>query len=74
MAGVQGYRETMLGAARMGALEAWYEHIRVADLMAWMQTQVGDDHVGRKEVEQTAREVAKATDARQHAGVHQAGR
>ena len=60
MAGVQGYRETMLGAARMGALEAWYEHIRVADLMAWMQTQVGDDHVGRKEVEQTAREVAKA--------------
>ena len=60
MAGVQGYRETMLGAARMGALEAWYEHIRVADLMAWMQTQVGDEQVGRKEVEQTAREVAKA--------------
>ena len=60
MAGVQGYRETMLGAARMGALEAWYEHIRVADLMAWMQTQVGDDQVPRKEVEQTGREVAKA--------------
>jgi uncharacterized protein (DUF2252 family) len=60
MAGVQGYRETMLGAARMGVLEAWYEHIRVADLMAWMQTQVGDEQVGRKEVEQTAREVAKA--------------
>ncbi len=60
MAGVQGYRETMLGAARMGALEAWYEHIRVADVMAWMQTQVGDEQVGRKEVEQTAREVAKA--------------
>ena len=59
-AGVQGYRETMLGAARMGALEAWYEHIRVADLMAWMQTRVGGEHVGRKEVAQTAREVAKA--------------
>ena len=59
-AGVQGYRETMLGAARMGALEAWYEHIRVADLMAWMQTRVGDERVGRKEVAQTAREVAKA--------------
>ena len=59
-AGVQGYRETMLGAARMGALEAWYEHIRVADLMAWMQTRVGDERVGKKEVEQTAREVAKA--------------
>ena len=50
----------MLGAARMGALEAWYEHIRVADLMAWMQTQVGDDQVPRREVEQTGREIAKA--------------
>ena len=28
--------------------------------MAWMQTRVGDERVGRKEVEQTAREVAKA--------------
>ena len=60
IAGVQGYRETMLGAARMGALEAWYEHVRVADLMAWMQTQVGEERVGRKEAQQTAREVAKA--------------
>jgi uncharacterized protein (DUF2252 family) len=59
-AGVEGYRETMFGAARMGALQAWYEHIRVTDLMAWLQTQVGEDGLAKKDLEETARNVAEA--------------
>ena len=57
---VHAYRVTMGRAARMGVLEAWYEHIRVDDVLAWLQRQARKDRLGKDEVRLTAREVAKA--------------
>ena len=73
VAGVQGYRETMLGAARMGALEAWYEHIRVADVMAGCDAgrrRAGGPEGGRAD----GAGGRQGSNPRQRAGAHQAWR
>ena len=36
LAGVREYRRAMRRAAEMGVLEAWYSHLTVDDLMAWI--------------------------------------
>jgi uncharacterized protein (DUF2252 family) len=57
---VRSYRSTMGRAAQMGVLESWYEHIRVDDVLAWMQRQLQKERLGKDELKLTAREAAKA--------------
>ncbi len=54
------YRTTMARAAGMGVLETWYEHIRVDDVLAWLQRELRKERVGKDELRLTTREVAKA--------------
>jgi uncharacterized protein (DUF2252 family) len=60
LAGVRGYRRAMRRAARMGVLEAWYAHLTVDDLMAWIGREVRAGRLGKKEAGEAARDVAKA--------------
>ncbi len=57
---VRSYRTAMGRAAQMGVMESWYEHIRVDDVLAWMQRQLQKERLGKDELKLTAREVAKA--------------
>jgi uncharacterized protein (DUF2252 family) len=59
-AGVREYRDAMRRAARMGVLEAWYSHLTVEDLAAWITEEVRAGRLGRKEAREAARDVAKA--------------
>ena len=59
-AGVREYRDAMGRAAQMGALEAWYAHLTADDLESWIQAEVRERRLGKKEAKEAAGVVAKA--------------
>ncbi len=60
MAGVREYRLVMRHAARLGTLEAWYDHMDAEQVMSWVRTEVSANRLGKKEGKQAAKDVAKA--------------
>jgi uncharacterized protein (DUF2252 family) len=59
-AGVRSYRDAMRRAADMSALEAWYAHLTIDDVMAWIRTEVKARRLGKQEAKEAAQDVAKA--------------
>lgn len=59
-AGVHEYRDAMGRAAQMGALEAWYAHLTADDLESWIEAEVREKRLGKKEAKDAASIVAKA--------------
>jgi len=59
-AGVHEYRDAMRRAADMGALEAWYAHLTADDLTSWIEAEVREKHLPKKEAKDAAWIVAKA--------------
>jgi uncharacterized protein (DUF2252 family) len=60
MAGVGQYRATMRNAARMGSLEAWYEHLEAGALLQEVRAEVRGKRLTAKEARGAERLVAKA--------------
>jgi uncharacterized protein (DUF2252 family) len=60
LAGVREYRERMRDAARMGTLEAWYDHLEVERLMDLVRTEVRKRRLSRTELRAAERHVAEA--------------
>jgi uncharacterized protein (DUF2252 family) len=60
MAGVREYRNRMRRAARMGSLEAWYEHFEAGMLLELVRKEVRAKRVGRTEGQAVEQMVAKA--------------
>ena len=60
VAGVQEYRERMRIAAQMRALDAWYEHMDIAQLSEWINAEVRAKRLGRKEAKEAADDIEKA--------------
>jgi uncharacterized protein (DUF2252 family) len=59
-AGVGEYRDRMRRAARMGSLEAWYEHFEAGMLLELVRKEVRAERVGRTEGQAVEQMVAKA--------------
>ncbi len=59
-AGVREYRDAMGRAAQMGALEAWYAHLTADDLESWIQVEVREKRLGKKDAKDAAGVVANA--------------
>src|SRR4029453_1991553 len=49
LAGVREYRERMCDAARMGTLEAWYDHLEIDRLMALLRAEVRGRRLSKAE-------------------------
>jgi len=60
LAGVREYRDAMRRAADMGALEAWYAHLTVEDVVAWVDGEVGAGRLDKRSARQAERSIAKA--------------
>jgi uncharacterized protein (DUF2252 family) len=60
VAGVHEYRAAMRRAANMGALEAWYAHLTADDLESWIQVEVREKRLGKKDAKDAALVIAKA--------------
>ena len=60
LAAVEEYRTTMRAAAAMGTLDAWYAHMESGQLAGWLETQVSQKRLGRKEAQEAAKDIAKA--------------
>ncbi len=60
LACVREYRERMREAARMGTLEAWYDHLEVEGLMEQVRAEVRGRRLSRAELRAAERDVAKA--------------
>ncbi len=59
-AGVREYREAMRRAGKMRALDAWYAHLTVDDLKAWIAREVRAGRLSKREAGEAAGVVAKA--------------
>jgi uncharacterized protein (DUF2252 family) len=59
-AAVREYRDVMRRAAEMPALDVWYAHMNADDVVAWMQTEVREKRLGRREAKEGVQDVAKA--------------
>jgi uncharacterized protein (DUF2252 family) len=60
LAGVREYRERMCDAARMGTLEAWYDHLEIDRLMALLRAEVRGRRLSKAELGAAERLVTKA--------------
>ena len=60
LAAARGYRERMLRAAESGVLEAWYDHLDVDKVQAWLQSQRDEEHAAKQQVKGFDAVVAKA--------------
>ena len=60
LAAARGYRERMLRAAESGVLEAWYDHLDVDKVQAWLQSQREEEHAAKQQVKRFDAVVAKA--------------
>ena len=56
----RGYREQMRAAAGMRTLEAWYDHLDMAQVMDQVSSEVGEKRLGKKEAKEAGQDVAKA--------------
>jgi uncharacterized protein (DUF2252 family) len=60
LATVREYRETFRRAATAGVLDSWYAHMDIEQLLAWVQEEVREKRLGRKEAKEAGQDVAKA--------------
>lgn len=60
IAGVREYRERMRAAAKMSTLDAWYAHLNIDEVTAWISAEVSEKRLGRKEEKGAERDIAKA--------------
>jgi len=57
---VREYRKGMREAAKMSTLDAWYAHLNIDEVTAWMNAEVSQKRLGRNEERGAARDIAKA--------------
>jgi uncharacterized protein (DUF2252 family) len=57
---VREYRSGMREAAKMSTLEAWYSHLNIDELTAWMDAEVSQKRLGKKEERGAERTITKA--------------
>ena len=57
---VREYRKVMRHAATMGTLDAWYDHIDIEQVLAWVRTEVAERRLDKKVWKQAEKDVAKA--------------
>ncbi len=60
LAGVREYREWMCEAAGMRTLDAWYAHLSAEQIAHWVDAEVRDKRLGKKEAKEAAQDIAKA--------------
>ena len=60
LACVEAYRTQMRASAEMTTLDAWYDHLDIDRLMEWVQTEVSEGRLGKKEAREAAEDVARA--------------
>jgi uncharacterized protein (DUF2252 family) len=60
MSAVRDYRVTMRGTAEMSTMDAWYAHMEIGQLLEWIQQEVREERLGKKEAKEAAQDVAKA--------------
>ena len=60
VAGVQEYRERLLHAAELSTLAVWYAHLDVDRLLDQVRAAVKEKRIGKKELQEAERDVAKA--------------
>jgi uncharacterized protein (DUF2252 family) len=60
LAGVREYRNHMRRAAGMGALDAWYDHANVGQLLDQVRDELRRNRLGKREVRNVQRIVAEA--------------
>jgi len=57
---VREYRETYRQAADLGVLDSWYAHMEIEQLLAWVQEEVRERRLGRREAKEAELDIAKA--------------
>jgi uncharacterized protein (DUF2252 family) len=57
---VREYRAVMRHAAELGTLAAWYDHMGVERILSWVESEVAQKRLGKREAKQAERDVAKA--------------
>ena len=57
---VREYRAGMRKAATKGTLDVWYSHLNIDELTAWMDAEVSEKRLGKKDETGAARTIAKA--------------
>ena len=72
LAAARGYRERMLQAAESGVLEAWYDHLDVDKVQAWLQSERDEEHAAKRQVKAIRRRRRQGAHEGQHAGVLEA--
>jgi uncharacterized protein (DUF2252 family) len=60
MAAVQEYRDRLREAAELRTLDAWYSHLNVDQATGFLQAQVRENRLGKKEAKAVAQDIAKA--------------
>ena len=60
MAGMREYRQWMRQAAGIGTLDTWYAHMKAAEILDWVHTEVQEERLGKKEAREARDHVAKA--------------
>jgi uncharacterized protein (DUF2252 family) len=60
LAAARGYREQMLHSAESGVLAAWYDHLDVDDVEAWLRNQPAQEVAGKRQLKTFDAVVAKA--------------
>ena len=60
MAAVRAYRETMRRAAKMRALDVWYDHVDADAILAELDEAVRQKRLGKAEAREAADDIAKA--------------
>jgi uncharacterized protein (DUF2252 family) len=54
------YRRRLRQASQGGALEVWYSHMEVSQMVEWIRTEVGEKRMGKKDGHEAVLDVAKA--------------
>jgi len=57
---VREYREATRQAAGRGVLDAWYSHLEVNQLLEWIDEEVREERLGKREAKEALQDVAKA--------------
>jgi uncharacterized protein (DUF2252 family) len=54
------YRRRLRQASEGGALDVWYSHMEVSQMVEWIRTEVGEKRMGKKDGHEAVLDVAKA--------------
>jgi len=60
LAAVREYRKQMRKAAGRGSLDVWYSHMEMHRMLEWVDTEVKEERLGKKDAKGVAKGVAKA--------------